>query len=371
MRFHLTTKINYKQMKKSIFIVLVIILSLSLSSCKSFNSKKHSEVKNIILLIGDGMGVTQVYAGMSVAKNKLNIERSQFTGFSKTYSSSDYTTDSGAGATAISTGQKSYNGSIAVDSSGKELKSITDYANEAGLSTGIVATCALSHATPAAFAVSNVTRNDYNKITSDYTQSGVDVLIGGGAFLFDSLGVTDSLRNLGYEIQNDLDLVDLTSDAPLLSLPYEQHPPSLIDGRNEEYLRTATKIATQKLSYNDKGFFLMIEASQIDWAGHKNNIDYVVSEMLDFDKAIGEAYDFADANPGTLVIVTADHETGGLILPKGSIKDKTIVSEFASGGHTGIMVPIFTYGTGAEEFSTIMENTDIFVKMMSALGLGE
>jgi alkaline phosphatase len=353
-------------MNKIFSVLLSFVFILSQVSCQP---QKPSEVKNIILLIGDGMGLAQVYAGMSVSKDKLNIERSQVVGLSKTNSTSHYTTDSGAGATAIATGTKTYNGAISVDTSGNPLKPISLYAQERGMGTGIITTCNLNHATPAAFAVSNISRHNYNEIVKSFGETNFDVLIGGGSFLFDSLDVSQTFINKGYDVVKHLDSIDNQMEKPILALPFEAHPPSIIEGRSSEYLASASKIALKRLSKSSNGFFLMIEASQIDWGGHDNNIDYVVSEMLDFDKAIGIAYDYADRNPGTLVIVTADHETGGLTLHNGNLKQGTIEANFSSFGHTGILVPVFAYGTGASEFSVIMDNTDIFYKMMSALGL--
>jgi alkaline phosphatase len=355
-------------MMRNIKLLVLVLLIASLTSCQSKKSEKKDEVKNIILLIGDGMGLAQVYAGMSVAKSPLNIERSQFFGFSKTYSANRYTTDSGAGATALSSGKKTYSGAIAIDSNRQTLKIITEYAHEAGIATGVIATCELVHATPAAFITHNVSRRNYDELARGFLNAQIDLYIGGGYFRFDSLGVTDSLERLGYQIQPEIAKIDITSLEPVLSLPYLKHPPRMLDGRGN-FLPDATNIALQKLSNYKKGFFIMIEGSQIDWGGHDNDIEYVTSEMIDFDNAVGVAYDFADNNPGTLVIVTADHETGGLFISNGNIKDKTITTGFGSTSHTGVMVPIFAYGTGAEEFSAIMENTEIFNKMMSALGL--
>ena len=130
----------------------------------------------------------------------------------------------------------------------------------------------------------------------------------------------------------------------------------------------ATKIALSRLKKNENGFFIMIEGSQIDWGGHDNDISYQISEVIDFDKAVGEAMNFADNNPGTLVIVTADHETGGLALVGGDIKNGELQARYSSGDHTAVMVPVFAYGTGAAEFAGIYENTELFHKMIRLFG---
>ena len=113
---------------------------------------------------------------------------------------------------------------------------------------------------------------------------------------------------------------------------------------------------------------MMIEGSQIDWGGHANDLNYAVNEMLDFDKAIGVAIDFAEKDKNTLVIITADHETGGLALTDGDMKTGRIEGKFITTDHTGVMIPVFAYGPGAEAFSGIYENNLIFNKMMNAFG---
>lgn len=355
-------------MIRSVVLLIGAAFSLMAVNCQSDNGVENQQVKNVILLVGDGMGVAHVYAAMSVADKTLNFERSQYFGFTKTYSASHYTTDSGAGATAMATGIKTYNTAISVDTNKKALKRISDYAKENGLSVGVVATCDITHATPAAFLSHNEMRYNSEEIAREIVNSEVDLVIAGGNITFDTLGLYDTLKQAGYQIQPNYTEIDVESNSRVFSLPYDNHPPSILNGRGD-FLPDATSIALQKLSKNSRGFFLLVEGSQIDWAGHNNDIDMLTSEVIDFDKAVGAAYDFADENPGTLVIVTADHETGGLVLTNGSIKDKTIEAVFATKGHSGVMVPLFAYGTGANDFSNVVENTDIFHKIMKALDL--
>lgn len=353
-----------RKIKSTRIALIILSISISVFSCGS-KLNEEPKVKNIILLIGDGMGVAQVYAGMSVAQDKLNLERSTYFGYSKTYSANNYTTDSGAGGTAISTGHKTKNGAIAVDTNDVPLKTILEYANQNQLSTGLVASCNLTHATPASFIAHQINRYMPKEIALDFLKTEVDVLIGGGKVLFDTLGIISEMKEKGYQVTYNLDSVDENNNSALACFVADNHPSSIFDGRGD-MLPKATEIALKKLGANQNGFFLMVEGSQIDWAGHDNNQEYVTSELIDFDKAVGKAYDFADQNPGTLVIVTADHETGGITLPSGNISENSVNASFSTGGHTGVMVPVFAYGTGAESFSAIMENTDIFYKMMEA-----
>ncbi len=357
-------------MKLLVNITLSCLVACTFLSCH----KQKEPINNIILLIGDGMGATQVFAGYTANKGQLALERAQFVGFSKTSAADNYITDSGAGGTAIATGSKTNNGAIAMDTAGKALSSILESAEQAGLATALVSTSAITHATPASFIAHNVSRYNYEDIAADFIGSGVDLFIGGGRNHFekraDSINLSDKLRAEGYAIVYNLEDIAKAPERNTGCFIADEHPASMIDGR-DDFLPKATNIALQRLSNNPNGFFVMIEGSQIDWGGHAQDIDYVIEEMLDFDQTVGYAFDFADTHPGTLVIVTADHETGGLSIIGGDISKGTVEGHFSTAHHTPVMVPVFTYGTGAEDFSGIYENTELYVKMMKALGLGE
>ena len=348
-------------MKKSAVFTIGVLLAIS---CYS---QVNEPVKNIILLIGDGMGVAQVYAGYTANKGQLNLQRSQYSGFSITYSSSDYITDSGAGATAIATGKKTYNGAIGVDSEGMPVKTILETARDKGFGTGLVATCDITHATPASFVAHDTSRNDYEAIAMDFVGSGIDLFIGGGRDRFekrsDSVNVSDMLREKGYSVTYSLDSLKGENEGKAACMVADVHLLPVLQGRGN-YLPEATSIALNRLAENKNGFFIMIEGSQIDWGGHANNLDYIKTEMVDFDKAVGVAFDFADKNPGTLVIVTADHETGGLALVDGSLETGAVTGAFGTTNHTAVMVPVFSYGTGAALFAGMYQNTDIYYKML-------
>jgi alkaline phosphatase len=357
--------------KPGILLLLLAYMTVCSGQQLSIN-ESTGNVKNIILLIGDGMGVSQIYSAFTVNKGVLNLFEAPFVGFILTYSADNYVTDSGAGATAFSTGRKTNNYSLGVDPDGKPLKTILESAGEAGLSTGLVVTCPVTHATPAAFIAHQVSRYEDSKIAHDFIGSGINLFIGGGRYHFEDTSgfynFSDTLRNLGYKIVYNLQDIDAKSNDNTGCFVADLDIPRKLDGRGD-YLPEATQIALAKLKMNEKGFFIMIEGSQIDWGGHANDIQYVVSEMIDFDKAVGKAFRFADENPGTLVIVTADHETGGLSITGGDIKTGTIRTNFSTPGHTSVMVPVFAYGAGAEKFAGIYENTGIYDKMMQALGL--
>lgn len=350
-----------------IFATLLWLFSITLYS----QTIKSGEVKNIILMIGDGMGLSQIQAGLTANKNQLQLERCNYIGLAKTYSADNYITDSAASGTALATGNKTANGYIATDTTGKPLETILEKAESHQLATGMVVTCAVVHATPASFIAHNKDRHQYEEIAIDFLETPIDVLIGGGKKFFsnrsDNLPLLKRWEEKNYKVYDANTELPEKYDAPFVILTDTVHPPTYTQGRGN-YLVDNTKIALNTLSKNEKGFFLMIESSQIDWGGHANDKDYVVSEMLDFDRTIGTVFDFADKNEGTLVIITADHECGGMTVLNGNYETGGVEATFAVKSHTGTMVPVFAYGKNAKEFSGIYENTEIFNKMMQLYG---
>lgn len=333
--------------------------------------------KNIILMIGDGMGVTQITAGLYSNDNRLNLERFPIVGLHKSYSSDNLITDSAAGATAFSAGVKTYNGAIGVDNDSMPVVTILEMAESAGMPTGLVATASIVHATPASFYAHVKHRKQYEDIAADLMNTDIDLFIGGGSKYFeqreqDTRNLSDELRSRGNDIlsSTDTDIKSLQVDRAKRIGYYtaESEPTPYSDGR--DYLVAASKLAVEQLHARDSmdtGFFLMIEGSQIDWGGHSNNSEYIISEMLEFDRAIGEVLNFAQRNGETLVIVTADHETGGYAINKGSSLG-SINGAFTTDYHTADLIPVFAYGPGAEQFSGIYENTAIFDKMKLLYG---
>ena len=353
-------------MKKLIYL---LILAFSLSSCVQQADYQPKKPKNIILMIGDGMGLTHVHAALTAKNNNLNIARCRYIGLVKTYSSDNYITDSGASGTAIATGVKTKNGAIGVDTSGIAQQSILEIAEEHGKATGLVATAFITHATPAAFIAHNPDRYDYENIALDFLKTDIDVFIGGGKNHFnlrsDSLNLIDSLSIRNYQIVYDLISLEKINSGKIAGLLYEEHPPPFSQGR-ADMLEKASLKAIEILNQEKNGFFLMIEGSQIDWAGHDNDNDYLIEETVDFDNTVGKVLDFAEKNGETLVIITADHETGGFAISDGNYEEGEVTGVFSSPDHTGVMVPLYAYGPGAVDFIGIYENTQIFDKMLKA-----
>jgi alkaline phosphatase len=362
---------------KSSIKTLIIVLILTLSGCSLQNINKskapEKKVHNIILFIGDGMGTAQVYAGMTVSPAKLNMENFAFTGFSKTYSSDNYITDSGAGGTAISCGVKTRNGMIGMGPDSTVVKSIIEIAHKNGLATGILSTSSLTHATPASFVAHNSGRGNYEDIAKEFLNGTVDVFIGGGEDHFrkraDGADLTVNLKEQGYDVVYNLDDLKKSTSPKIAGLLAKVHMPEASKGR-AGMLREMTDIAIKTLSRDKDGFFLMVEGSMIDWGAHAKNFDYTISEVIDMDDAVGVAKEFAETNGETLIVITADHETGGLSLVEGNLRDHKATGNFiGTGNHTGVMVPIFTYGPGAERFSGIHENTFFLEEFLNLLNI--
>ncbi len=362
-------------------ILLISIIILSLSGCK--DTTEHSVVgheventlkkapRNIIFMVGDGMGTTQITAGLYSNGNKLFLEKLKHIGFIKTYSGSNLITDSAAGATAFSSGVKSFNKAIGVGIDSVAKETIMEAAKKKGLRTGLVVTCTVTHATPGSFYAHQPSRYMHPEIALDMLGGDVDWFIGGGKAFFenraDGRNLAEELRALGYTIGYTLD--DLKADmdkAGVLAADTELAP---ISGGRGDFLPKGTELAIKGLNKGDQGFFLLVEGSQIDWGGHANDSQYIIDEMLDFDQTVGKVLEFAEKDGNTLVVITADHETGGYAINGGNLQDKTIEGAFTTGHHTAAMVPVFAYGPGAEEFMGIYENTAIYDKMMALLGL--
>ena len=325
---------------------------------------------NIILLIGDGMGLSQISAGMYANNNQTVLEDFPVIGLSKTHAVKSLVTDSAASGTAMACGEKTYNGVIGISSRNQKLESVLEICEENGYNTGLIANSSIVHATPASFYANIDSRKKYEEIALQLSESNVNYFIGGGKKYFNKrednrnlikeMDKVDVVKNFNAYKKSDVDRIGFFT--------YNDEPPSIIDGRAPllpEYL----KATLDKLDNRKEPFFLMVEGSQIDWGGHANDIEYITSEFIEFNEAIGVALNFAKNNSNTLVIVTADHETGGLAITMGKTKGYEIVASFNTGGHSATMVPVFSFGKFSELFGGIYDNTQIFHKMIEALGV--
>ncbi|MCU0639244.1 MAG: alkaline phosphatase [Candidatus Krumholzibacteria bacterium] len=362
-------------------LVAVIILSVpAVSSCVDRRETPPGGPANIILFIGDGMGIAHLTAAR-IACGKLHMERFEVAGLLTTWSSDELVTDSAASATAMATGVKTRNGSISVDPGGTPLRTVIELAEERGMRTGLVSLCSVTHATPAAFASHVADRDDNLEIARQMALGGVDVLIGGGLEYFlpataggsartDTCDPMAALRERMAVVTSIDELRESGGKGPVAAFLAQNHPGPV--GERDYTLAELTDIAVTALSSRGNGFFLMVEGSQIDWEAHDNNAGGVVLETVDFDRAVGAGLDFAEKNGRTLVIVAADHETGGFALLGGSLQRAEISSyDFSTEGHTASMVPLLAFGPNAEDFGGIHDNAWLGGKLISLIGFGK
>ncbi|MFO7974631.1 MAG: alkaline phosphatase [Candidatus Hydrogenedentota bacterium] len=349
---------------RSFFILAIAFLLIPLTALAA----EDALPKNVIVMIGDGMGVAHVTAAR-IVKGELHFERCAVGGFSATHSANRLVTDSAAGGTALATGERTNNGMVAMAPDGTPLKTLLEYAEDAGKSTGVVVTCSVTHATPATFLAHVEDRDQQPRIAEQIVEGDADVILGGGWGFFVPKSHKGSERN----DEKDL-LAELGKRMPVALTPEQLHGLGDVDSfagmlapdyllwaeDRDPSLAEMTSMALDALSKNPNGFALMVEGSHLDWAGHDNDEEHIVAETIDFDKAVGAALDFAEANGETLVVVTADHETGGYTILNGKLEEKTLSkSNFGTGGHSAEMVPLFAEGPGATALGGIHDNDEV------------
>lgn len=319
--------------------------------------------KNIIYLIGDGMGFGQVStlimerAVNREASSSSQISRITHMGIATTFSADSKVTDSAAGGTALATGEKTNNGTVGLNASGDTLTSIMVHAREMGKSTGIVVNTAILDATPAAFYAHVEKRSLWDEIAVQLTKSDYDILIGNGLEHFnsreDSLDLISVFTGKGYDFSDSWEkaaALDNSGKLVVLTSVRMVFP---------EAVAKALDLLDKK--NNPEGFFLMIEEARIDGHGHNNDVQGLIDEMEIMDKVMKVVLDYADAHPETLVVITADHETGGVNIGYDGRP------YFSTAGHSGSVVPVFAYGPGAEQFAGLMDNTDIPARILSLI----
>lgn len=341
---------------------------------EKLQAPKGKKVKNVILMIGDGMSLMHVYTAWAANRGKLWLENAQATGLSKTWAVKKLVTDSGSGGTSLATGVKTVYHAVGVDPEGKPLTSLVDVAKELGKDAGLAVTCRLWDATPCDFCCHNIDRDKEEELVSDYPTSGVDFVFGGGAQKFtnrkDGRDIFKELQKKGYHVSRTLDdFFAYDKNSRIFAVPYDKDTP-LPDERGDLLARASMK-GISLMNQNKNGFFMMIEGSQLDDYGHFNQLDLLMKETLDFDQTVGEVMKWAAKDGETLVVVTADHETGGLTLVNGNKDEGRVECCFSTKDHSGAMVPVYAFGPGAENFTGIFENTDVFKKIKKLMTEGE
>ncbi len=324
----------------------------------------------IIILIGDGMGLSQITAGYYLNGDKSVFDNFNSIGLIRTHSKSNKFTDSAAASTAFATGQKTYNGAIGMDVDTNAIANLTELLSSEGYATGLISISSVTDATPAGFYAHVKDRDLEEDIAAQLPTSGIDFISGGGYKFFASRA--DSL-NLIKQLEDNNFIVDsiqnfqqkLTPSNRYAFLVSENGMPKYANERNN-FLSLSLKQSLDYFADKQQPFFVMAEGSNIDWAGHNNDAEFLLEEQLDFQKAVEVGLEFVKNNPNTLLIVTGDHETGAVALQKGAKPDEISIT-FGGKHHTAVMLPVFTFGKCAESFQGIYENTDIFKKIFECI----
>jgi len=357
------------------YILLILTMSLTGKLIGQDNNNQDKPV-NVIILIGDGMGLSHLSVPYYYQEEEPVFNNFKHIGLVRTSSASHNITESAAAATAMFTGRKTYNSAIGVDLDTVPQKNLVEVLSELNYQTGVISTSSITDATPAGFYAHEKSRTNHREIAMDLVSSEIDFFAGGGW--------QDFVQTSGEDLFKENNMLVEFSRLKKIRKPEEglrygfllaqNGMPPMLDGRGN-YLPKATKIALDYFEKCEKGFLLMVEGAQIDWASHSNNPDYLITEMNDFEEAVEVAYDFAIDKGNTLVIVTADHETGGFTLSaSGSEKtysDYDIINPaFATSTHSTALVPLLAYGPGAESFTGIFHNIAIYYKIIDLVNGG-
>jgi alkaline phosphatase len=385
-----------KVMKKCM-IVLSICLSLvvpAAAAAKDILPNQH-KAKNVIFMVPDGMGLAYVTAARTYIDGSdgapLSFETLPVIGYQRTHSANSFVTDSAAAASAWSCGEKFNNGEICYHSAdGTYPDTILELARDMGKATGLIATSRITHATPAAYGAHVPSRNCENAIATDMvTVTQPDVILGGGARHFDGSNPVDgcggSSDNLPAAFANGYEYVETYSDLltaisggveKVIGLFTLSHmPPHLSLSPDLPSLAEMSTAALDILEENKDGFFIMIEGSQIDWAGHANDPAYQVGEMMGFNEAVKAVLDWINESPSrvnnTLLVVVADHETGGYAIdgPYGSQAEEGVLIQdgWTSTNHSAVDTIIWSQGPGSQALGAALDNTDLYGIILEAM----
>lgn len=368
---------------KKLMLFLAAMVACTACCSNDCCAEPKEEVKNVIYMIGDGMGLAHV-SMLKVEENyaPTAFDRAENVALITTHSANNRVTDSAAAGTALATGYKTRNRMVGMTPDSVAVESMMLKARRCGYATGLAYTCYLQHATPASFYATSPHRDSMDIITGCFVKSGVDVALGGGRVFVDEYyakqgkNYVEELSALGYQVLHKQEEMAAVSQGKVLGLFAEDNMLKLREGRGDYLLQATNKaleVLTNNVAAEDKpGFLLMVEGSKIDYRSHDNDSEGVLAEMRDFEACVEAAMDYADAHPGTLVVVCADHETGGMSIPSQSPDfkkaDSGINYRYGTKGHSGTMVPVYLYGTGAESINGVMDNTELAKQLMSLMG---
>ncbi len=382
---------------KDKFFSTILILGLLSIYFVPLGSTVSAEVdpplNSVIIMIGDGMGPEQVEFGRLVeygTDGESVINNFTYENTVKTNNVDGVLTDSAAWGTAIANGVKTRNGRIGMNyDASMKTTSILEIAEELNYTTGLVATCHITHATPAAFAAHNEKRGNYVEIATDIAASGVDLLFAGGSGTGYFGNEIEGLESEGYQFIDEKSELDGISNFPIIGLFEESSLPKESE-RNDTTIPSLSEMVEKSLELfesQEEPFFLMVEGSQIDWAGHANDKEYLAHEVIEFEKAVRVVKAFAESRDDVLLIVTADHETGGLSIKssdfttelpnesdtlselrtKRTERANQIKVRWSTGGHSTTKVPLVGLGPYSERILDANHHIDTFSMMRMAI----
>lgn len=385
------------------------------SASEHTNAKANAKSpKNIVLVSADGMGVCQWQAGMIAAKGKLNLIRMQSAGLVTTNPADVFCGDAPSHSTALATGFNSKKGAVSVDLDNKPIKNITELVKEKGMAAGIVSANSLVEGSIVPFVGHAPNRMALEPLTAGFVDGDIDVFIGAGSDFFtksvlsgfgpgggggqggqrpggqgtsggqggsgaamqfgerkDNRNLINELKNKGWQVCNSIDEIKQVKNGKLAGFTGEQSNPNIQQGRGDMF-PASVETALNILQNNAKGFFLMVGDMYVDRASHNGRIELLCDETIDLDRAVGKTLDFAEKDGNTLVLVVGSPEASGMSLVDGNIAEGKVEAKWSMPGmanHSGTQVPMFAYGPGAEEFTGVWENTDLFTKMRKLLSV--
>ena len=368
-------------MKTTLLFALVAVVAVT--SCKKKQDEKQlqyyatpnpyeivsvtepsqdNEVRNVIIMIGDGMGLEQVSCAWVLNKGKLNLDLFPYIGLSRTYCTDRLITDSGAGGTALAAGVKTAESHVGTAADSTDLPSVLVKARQLGKKTGVAVTCHLADATPCDFCCHNEYRYNQDDLIADYLDCGVDYICGGGLDWFtvnrnDGRDISKEMAEKGYTVALTEEQL-MNAGLPVIGILAPDNLP-VAEERGDLYRNTVRRgLDLLSAESGENGFVMMLEGSCIDDWLHGNDIGKAMEELLDFDRTIGDVLEWAAADGNTLVVVTADHSTGCLTLQDGDLAKGEIGVFFASESHNGIAVPVYAWGPGSDAFTGIRENDE-------------
>ena len=320
---------------------------------------------SIIVLLGDGMGIPQLTAAWH-QNNYLNLASFPYSGLMRTHSANTFVTESGSSATSMFSGIKTNYGYQGIDIYGENIETLYTYLKNQQYKTAIITSTFITDATLGALYSHVDDRYQYEKIALDYVKNYPDFCVGGGQIHFDQrsdgLNLLDSLRSKQVQIYFNEHDIDQINSLPALTLLHPTRPPYLSAGRGD-FLKKSSLKALQ--FFDQERFFIFIEGGHIDLGGHDNNIAVQIEELLELDDIAGDMLEYAQSQDNVLVLVLGDHESGGLNLLSGEGMNYT--TYYSTDEHSGSMVAVFAYGPGAENFTGLMDNTEIYDKLMKIL----